>query len=139
MALAFQISDGVIPTRFNLQVTNSSITHQREPKVSALPGGNPLMIDLGQRKVDIILEGFCSEKATNQLDGAINIADRDDIEIIGRDWGDTETVTLTDLRPVANHIYTVKIVSTNVSKREAQESYQFSIRLTGFVSTMDPG
>ena len=134
MALTVDIYDA--STRYRLQANTITISHKREPKVAPLPGGNPLLIDLGQRSVSLLIEGKCNESGTDETEDAINIADRDDLEIIARDWGDTETVTVSDNTPPSPHIYTVKIDGVTLARREANSFYDFTLRCSGFISTL---
>ena len=137
IATRIQRSGGGAGNDFKLQVTNLSITHDRSPIAVWLPGSQPLLLDLGQWKVSIALEGTCNFAGTDLTDGGIPIADKDDLEAIADPTQTTpwhsSTITLTDDTDSGAVVYTVKISSLKLTKRDVQNKYDFTLTCVGFL------
>lgn len=129
---------------FRLQTTSFTVDHDRSPISAFLPGANPLLIDLGQWRVRITIEGTASLPGTNLTDSGDAIADKDDLEIMadstdGNPWH-TQTITLTDDTATANAgattiTYNVKISRVRLEKADAKDFYNFTIHLVGFMNS----
>ena len=124
--------EGSASGTYALQVTNFRVEHERFPKASPLPGGDPLLIDLGQRIVRLILTGTASEAGTNNTDGAIRVADRDELEIMGRTW--SNNVTLTDSTMTPARTYTGKIQKVQLERKTVLTVYDFILIIVGFMN-----
>ena len=122
--------EGSGATVYALQVTNFKVEHERLPKVSPLPAGNPLLIDLGQRLVRVTLEGTASEAGINNTDGAVRIADRDELEEMGRTWGNDVTITDSATSPATT--YTAKIQKVALERKNVQTFYNFLMIIIGY-------
>jgi len=142
MALAFTITNSSGPTSFRLQVTRVVISHTRAPVAAPLPGNDPLLIDLGQWKCNITLEGTAPEIGTNLTEGGVSIAEHNDLESMADpnaspNWY-SNNITLTDdsdRNAGTNPVYTVKIAGLTLSKQEAHNFWSFTMNFVGFLST----
>jgi hypothetical protein len=137
MALAIKISksSGGGIDDYLLQTKSLSITHQRSPIAAPMPGSDPLLIDLGQWKATIVVSGTARFTGTNESEGGIAIADRDDLETIADPtatnvWHD-KTITLTDNTDSPAKAYTVKISSLKLDKAETTDFYNFTLSMVG--------
>ena len=117
-------------TVYALQVTKFKVEHERLPKVNMLPARDPLLIDLGQRLARVTLEGTASEAGTNSTDGTVRIADRDELEEMGRTWNDD--ITLTDSATSPATTYTAKIQRVGLERKDVQTFYNFVMIIVGY-------
>ena len=140
MPLAIRISrTGAAPSNnFRLQANTFTVTHELASLAAKLPGVNPILIDLGQWSIALSIEGTANNTGTNLLDGAIAIADKDDLEDMadptpttGIRWFD-QTITISD-ETVSGSFqdYTVKISKLQIAKRDAQNFWTFSLMAIG--------
>ncbi len=125
------------PHTFNLQTIDVVINHQRAPILFTLPGGDPIMLDLGQWKTTITLSGIADFTGTNKLDGVVPIADRNDLEAMAdpevpNAWYD-QTILLTDNTDSNGTIYTVKIATVKLEKKDVRDYYDFTLSCLGFL------
>ena len=138
MSNAIRISrTGTGANNFRLQSKRISISYERSPVVAALPGVDPLLFDLGQWKVSIIIEGVASFPGTDLNDSdAVPIADKDDLEVLGdstasNPWH-SQTITITDNSAPTAVTYTIKISKIQLEKLDAQSYYTFNLQAIGF-------
>ncbi len=141
MSNAIRIShDGGGDNNFRLQASRFVVTHDRSPIAAPLPAANPILIDLGQWKVDILIEGNCSFTGTNLSDDGVSIADRDNLENMAdstetNDWH-SNTITLTDSTEASTGAsdvtYTVKVSRLRIEKTDAQNFWNYQLQLVGF-------
>ena len=99
-----------------------------------MPNNNPLLIDLGQRMVRIVVEGSAAEMGTDEAEGGVNIADRDDLETIAETWGDTETITIRDNRTTPVRTYEVKINEIRLDGSGDRAFWNYVLTAVGFRS-----
>ena len=137
----FEITtDRLVPSTaakvWKLQVSSCRIDYDRSPISASLPGNvNPLLLDLGQYRVNIQVEGITSETGTNQTDGGIPIMDKNHLEAAAQDWWN-EDVRFT----VSDDVYTVKVNAVSFTLQAALENrWTFRLQLTGFKGTGGPG
>lgn len=109
------------------------IDYDRSPILAPLPGStvstpSVILLDLGQLRVNITVEGFVNETGTDQTEGANVIADKIDLETATIQWWDNE-ITFT----VSEDSYTVKIAACRFSLRPGTETikWDFQLRLIG--------
>lgn len=138
LAIRLQRTGGGTGDDFVLQVENVSFAHDRSPIVIPLPGNPPQLIDLGQYKTQIKIEGVAAFPGTNETDGGIAIADKDDLETlinptIAVPWFN-RTITLTDNTDNSGTTYTVKIRSLTLDKRGPQNMYTFVLTCAGHLA-----
>lgn len=125
------------PHTFNLQAKDVNINHQRAPILIPLPGNDPIMLDLGQWKTTITISGIADFSGTDNLDGVIPIADRNDLESMAdpevpNPWYD-QTILLTDSSDSAGTVYTVKIAAIKLEKKDVRQYYDFTLSCLGFL------
>jgi hypothetical protein len=112
------------------------ITHSGSPIVAVLPGADPLLLNLGQWKVTIVIDGIANKTATDLSDGSVSIADKDDLEAmadptITDSWFD-ETVTIHDETVAGSFAtYTVQIASIALSKDDVRDYWHFNMQAIG--------
>ena len=136
MALSIEITDGT--SNFRLKTSNFIIDHKREPLAQPIPGASnpvPIFIDIGQHILTITIEGQAEETDTNASEGGVNVADRDDLETMSENWGDTETVTITDNAPPTARIYTVKLNRIRLERKGGEAYFIFTITAEGYRSS----
>ena len=129
MALDVRLS-AVTPAEsaLRLQADSVRITIDRSPIVAPLPGGNQIMLDLGQRRVLIVAEGYLSESGTNNTEGGEIVADKDDLEVATEEWWDS-TVTFT----VSADNYQVKFKQCSFALDASRESFwHYTLQVEGF-------
>lgn len=118
-------------TSFNLQTANAVIVYDRSPIVAPLPGGTIVLLDLGQQRINIILEGIASQPGTDLADGATRIADQDHLEEIARTW-DPNNIDLTIQDATYVRTYRVKVVNLRMTLKAAvEDKWDFVMNLTG--------
>ena len=118
-----------VPSPIRLQAESISIIYDRSPIGAPLPGSDPILIDLGQRVVKIVIEGRVNETGTNEVEGATAISDKDDLEQIARLWYNT-TITCT----ISADQYTTKLDSLRLTLLPGVETvkWDFNLQLVGF-------
>ena len=121
---------------WKIQCQSVRIDYDRSPISAPLPGNvNPLLLDLGQYRVNIQIEGVTSETGTNINDGGTPIMDKNNLESAVQDWWN-EDVRFT----VSDDIYTVKVQGASFSLAAALENrWTFRLQLTGYKGTGSPG
>jgi hypothetical protein len=130
-------------TDFKLKAVDMVVDHDRSPISAPIPYTNPILIDLGQWKVNITISGKCDFPGTDQSEGGVAIADMDDLVQMAdsssaNPWH-SNTITLTDTTSTTTLTYTVKIGGVKIEKRDAQEYYSFTLKLVGFMTNdFDP-
>ncbi len=92
MALAITIVGGPGPITYRLQANTTKIFIGRDPLQAPLPGADPILLDLGQLRPTITIEGIVEE--TSGLDGAVIIPSKEQLEDAVEDWYNT-TITVT--------------------------------------------
>jgi len=139
MALALKLSrtgdSGV--TAYMLKAISLKIQHIRSPIAIPLPGEAPMLLDLGQWKLNITVSGDTDFTGHDENDGAIAIADRDDLEFIfdpteTNSWHN-ETITFTDDTNSNAVTYTVKMAQLTLEKVDAKDYYTFTLSMVGFL------
>ena len=139
MALAIKISrSGTGITAYMLQANSLKIQHTRSPIAVPMPGTSPILFDLGQWKLSITVSGTTQFTGHNENDGAVPIADRDDLELIAdptaaTPWHD-KTITLTDDTNSGATTYTVKIASLTLEKQDVKDYYSFNLSMVGYLN-----
>ena len=146
------ITTGGEDSVFWLQASDFSISHDRLPIVSTLPGTDPITLDLGQWKITINIEGTLRlNTSTNEaLDiptgytgisdlgnsGEAKIAKREHLEeisasTIGGDWhsNDIIIVDYSDGDPTE---YVVKISQVKINRSASWEYYNFTLACLGY-------
>ncbi|MEK6861546.1 MAG: hypothetical protein AABY07_06255 [Nanoarchaeota archaeon] len=141
MPLAIRISrtGAASGNSFRLQASTFTVTHELASLAAKLPGVNPILIDLGQWSIAISIEGIANNTGTDLLDGAIAIADKDDLENMADPtptggvirWFD-QTITISD-ETISGSFqdYTVKLSKLQIVKRDAQNFWTFSLMAIG--------
>ena len=126
---------------YRLQAETVSVDYDRSAIVAPLPGGtSPLLLDLGQFKVSIVIEGWISRTGTDLTDGADPIPDKDDLELATRDWwsngitidvpSNVEAATPTRDR------YQVRIMKFRAVLKGANENrWNYTLTCLGFLLT----
>ena len=71
-----------IHEQFKVQAQSFNVSYDRSPISAPLPGGEVLLFDLGQTRVNVSMDGIAAESGTNITEGGIMIADKDDLENI---------------------------------------------------------
>jgi len=139
MALAIKISNdsGAGVTAYMLKASSLKIQHARSPIAIPMPGTDPILLDLGQWKLNITVTGDTDFTGHDENDGAIAIADRDDLEYIlnptsTNSWHD-QVITLTDDTNSGATTYTVKISGLTLEKADAKDYYTFTLAMVGFL------
>ena len=113
---------------FRLQVKQADILYQFRPFAIPLPGRDPILLDFGWRLVFISLEGICSETGDNLSEDSVLIADKDDLEIIARDWWSNIIVCT-----ISGDDYWVKVRSIKLTLTSGYESFwKYDLNLIGF-------
>ena len=118
--------------RLLLKAENITIQHVRKPFLIPIPATDARTMDLGYRSVNITVTGVASETGTNGVEGGINIADRDDLELVAGSWGEEgEIVQISDLEVSPARVYDVKIQSISLSRESPQILWKFTIQTIG--------
>ena len=160
--LALKLMKGSIITpteQFYLQARTIKIQHEKSPISSSLPGSEPLLLDLGQWKVNITIEGdadvppITTDEVKNKKKiNEILIADKLDLETLAnpiqrniKSPGNRDpmynpnpwykyTMFLEDSTTTnAKLYYIVKLQSITLSKSDVRDYYQFILQLVGFL------
>ena len=71
-----------IHEQYILQCQSVTVSYDRSPISAPLPGGEVLMFDLGQTRVNVAIDGIATDTGTNITQGGLMIADKDDLERI---------------------------------------------------------
>jgi len=74
--------NSTVHEQYKVQAQDFNVSYDRSPISAPLPGGEVLLFDLGQTRVNISISGIASETGTNNTEGGIAIADKDDLETI---------------------------------------------------------
>ena len=131
-----------VTTNVDLWIPAEDITimHDKSPIVSALPDTEPILIDLGQWKVSIPLNGFVDkEYIERKSQDSVNIANRRDLEEIaannqGPNWH-TNHMVLRDYSNGSSNIlrYVVKVDNISISTQSGFDWASFKLNLTGYL------
>ena len=153
ISLERALDDMVIDSNeFWLQIESMSFMHDRTPIVSTLPEVEPILIDLGQWKVNIKLEGVADKTRTSLQEtiSGVKIAQRHDLENIGgsgilvgsadwhviennivlRDYSDNYDNTEDSIRK-----YIVKVNSLTINYTAPRDFVEFILSLSGYQVT----
>ena len=68
--------------QYKIQAQDFNVSYDRRQISAPLPGGSVLLFDLGQTRVNISISGIAGQTGTNDTEGGIAIADKDDLETI---------------------------------------------------------
>ena len=163
MALAIKISrkesGGDVIESYWLKSNMIAVTHERTPIVSSLPDAEPILIDLGQWRVSIILEGvadFTVPFEDKEGIGDIKIAYVDDLERIADPTAYTDAKRKRDPINISDKIttlngwhennifiddetvegftrtYQIYINSLYIVKNDVRNFYNFKLSASGF-------
>jgi len=121
-----------IHEQFKVQCQTLSVSYDRSPISAPLPGGEVLLFDLGQTRVNISIDGITADTGTNVSEGGIMIADKDDLEKVAVNqlwWGTASQI----IRFVAsNDEYEVAIASLKFAmSAPIADRWTFNMSMTG--------
>lgn len=118
MSLDVQIVGGAGPLTYRLKADSVTIVVDRDPRQAGLPGADPLLIDLGQFKPVIVVEGKVDETASSE--GGVTIPSKVNLEDAVRTWYNLNggVITLT----VSGDAYIGKFRSLRMTLPAGRES-----------------
>ena len=126
---------------FWLKSETMTVSHERSPIVSSLPGIEPILIDLGQWRVVVTIEGvadFTVDPADKEIISGVQIAYIDDLETIPDPTTPSGGWHLDDIfiedRTVAGFTRTYQVYINNITvvKDRVREFYNFKLQASGF-------
>ena len=109
---------------YRLQATSFVVMVGRSPLQAPLPGGDPLLLDLGQYKTQITVSGIIGDASST--DGGVTIPSKNQLETAAYEWYD-ETNQIVD----GSDVYVGKIASLRFEKApdRAENQWDFSLQL----------
>jgi len=121
-----------IHEQFKVQCQTLSVSYDRSPISAPLPGGEVLLFDLGQTRVNVTIDGIASDTGTNKTEGGINIADKDDLErvAIHEDWWGTATQVIRFIASTDEYEVAVSSLKFAMSAPIA-DRWTFNMSMTG--------
>ena len=121
--------NSTVHEQFKVQAQDFNVSYDRSPISAPLPGGEVLLFDLGQTRVNVSISGITGETGTNNTEGGIAIADKDDLETIAisETWwnGTIRLVALSDEYHVAVAAAKFALMAPVIDR------WTFNISLTG--------
>jgi hypothetical protein len=147
MALSFRISRAGTTDgnpggagNYKLKTTSVKIALGGSPIAAVLPGVKPLLLDLGQHRVNITIEGIADFVGTDDSEGGVAFADKDDLEAfmdpeITNAWYN-KVITFHD-ETVTGYFatYEIKISNIVLDKQDARGYWSFVIQAVGLKKT----
>jgi len=123
--------NSTIHDQFKVQAQDFNVSYDRSPISAPLPGGEVLLFDLGQTRVNISISGVTGETGTDNTEGGIDIADKDDLETIAT----SETWWNGTIRLVAlSDEYHVAVASAKFAlMAPVIDRWTFNMSLTGMI------
>ena len=124
--------NSTIHEQYKLQAQSVSISYDRSPISAPLPGGEVLLFDLGQTRVNISIDGIAGETGSDVSEGGIVIADKDDLEkvAIHSDWWGLGTQVIRFV--VSDDEYEVHIASLKFGlMAPVIDRWTFNLSMTG--------
>ena len=118
--------------QFKIQCQTLSVSYYRSPISAPLPGGEVLLFDLGQTRVNVTIDGITADTGTNVSEGGIMIADKDDLErvAIHQDWWGTASQVIRF--KASDDEYEVQIASLKISMMApVTDRWTFNMSMTG--------
>jgi len=118
--------------QFKIQCQTLSVSYDRSPISAPLPGGEVLLFDLGQTRVNVTIDGITADTGTNVSEGGIMIADKDDLErvAIHQDWWGTASQVIRF--KASDDEYEVQIASLKISMMApVTDRWTFNMSMTG--------
>ena len=118
--------------QFKIQCQSLSVSYDRSPISAPLPGGEVLLFDLGQTRVNVNIDGITADTGTNGSEGGIMIADKDDLERVSihQDWWGTASQVIRF--KASDDEYEVQIASLKISMMAPiTDRWTFNMSMTG--------
>jgi len=129
-------ANSTVHEQFKVQVQDLNISYDRSPIAAPLPGGEVVLFDLGQTRVNISTSGIAAETGTNITESGIMIADKDDIAKMAthEDWY-TGIIRL----KIQSEEYELKIASAKLGlQAPVTTRWTFNISMTGKIMDYPP-
>lgn len=121
MALGVTLVSGA--TTYRLEAESVSIAYERSPIQIPLPGSNPLLLDLGQFRPSINIDGKIPVTAGS--DGGVTIPSKNNLEDAVENWWNAP-ITVT----ILGDAYVSKIASCTFSMPASREAvWDYRLRL----------
>tara|TARA_Y100000310_G_scaffold175734_1_gene175838 strand:- start:1506 stop:1928 length:423 start_codon:yes stop_codon:yes gene_type:complete len=134
MALSVQISTDSVPNiTYALTVESIVLDYSRGPVQAPIPAANPLLVDLGQFRPQIVLEGTLRQDAS-ETDGGVTIPDKRDLEDFVRGTSGTpaiytSTITLAVTFDGQTDSYICKIGKCTFDREQGMQVWHFRMTL----------
>ena len=121
---------------------SATISHARTPISSVLPGTDPVLIDLGQWKVDIKFEGTChKDYMLQRTQDGDRICRRNDIEMLGSNLRYSITNNVYDFSGTDVNWYDKFIIFEDYSSKDtavdATNPYKYAVKSGGVMVRTD--